>query len=116
MDKQLTSLRELQKQKYLNHKKKEKFELYSKILTDFSKEVISIDLNKPLPSISHEPYEDKKYTILSRCATSPNDVVRGKIFNAGYRKNFRTNQIIIDPPYIPEHHRTNRDPIPNDVL
>ena len=41
MDKQLTSLRELQRQKYLNHKKKEKFELYSKILTDFSKEKIN---------------------------------------------------------------------------
>ena len=85
-------------------------------LTDFTKEVINIDLNKPLPVIAHDPHEGKKYTILSRCTTNPNDVVRGKIFNSGYRKNFRTNQIVIDPPYVPEHHRTNRDPIPNDVL
>ena len=85
-------------------------------ITDFTKEVINIDLNKPLPLIAHEPHEDKKYTILSRCTTNPHDVVRGKIFNAGYRKNFRTNQIVVDTPYVPEHHRTNRDPISNDIL
>lgn len=37
MDKQLASLRELQKKKFLEHKRREKFKLYSSILTNLSK-------------------------------------------------------------------------------
>lgn len=73
-----------------------------KELQDLEVENIDLDLNLPLPKFEHLPKHNLKYTAIAYTESKKDNNIRLRLFNAGFSKNFQTNQEVILPPAVPE--------------
>lgn len=71
-------------------------------LKDLQIEKINLDLNKPIPKFEHLPKNNLKYTAIAYTESKKDKIVRLRMFNSGFSKNFQTNEEVILPPTVPE--------------